>query len=177
MSPGTLFGLAWLLASLSLAAVGGGNTILPELHRQAVSVHGWLTDAQFASAFAISQAAPGPSSALIAALIGLKAAGWLGAVVAALAMLIPAAALTCVASLAWERFRDSPWRVAVQRGLAPVALGLLIASALVVVRAADHGWPGLLVTGISTVLLAATRINPLLVMAAAGFLGWLGFVF
>jgi chromate transporter len=177
MNVGTLFTLAGLLSSLSLAAVGGGNTVLPELHRQAVSVHGWLTDGEFAGVFAIAQAAPGPSSALVAALIGLKAAGWPGAAVAALAMLLPAATLTWGASLVWERFRTSPWRMAVERGLAPIAMGLLFATALVVVRAADHSWPALVVTGISTVLLAATRINPLLIMAGAGLLGWLGFVF
>jgi len=177
MNAGTLLALLWVLGSLSLLAVGGGNTVLPELHRQAVSVQRWLTDGEFAGVFAIAQAAPGPSTALIAALIGLKAAGWPGAIVAALAMLLPAAVLTYAASLAWERFRTARWRVAVEKGLAPIAMGLLLATALVIVRAADHSWPALVLTAICTVLLAATRINPLLIMAGAGLLGWLGLVY
>lgn len=173
----TLLALVWVLGSLSLVAVGGGNTVLPELHVQSVWNYKWLTDGEFAGIFAIAQAAPGPSTALMAALIGLKAAGWPGALVAALAMLLPAAALTCAASFAWERFRTARWRVAVEKGLAPIAMGLLLATTLIIVRAADHSWPALLVTGIATVLLAATRINPLVIMAAAALLGWLGLVY
>jgi chromate transporter len=173
----TLFALIWVLGSLSLVAIGGGNTVLPELHAQSVWNYKWLTDGEFADIFAIAQAAPGPSTALMAALIGMKAAGWPGALVAALAMLLPAAALTCVASFAWERFRAAPWRVAVEKGLAPIAMGFLLATTVIIVRAADHSWPAFIVTGIATVVLAATRINPLIVMAVAGFLGWLGLVY
>jgi hypothetical protein len=63
----TLFALVWVLGSLSLLAVGGGNTVLPELHVQSVGTHKWLTDGEFAGIFAIAQAAPGPSTALMAA--------------------------------------------------------------------------------------------------------------
>jgi chromate transporter len=176
MNASALLALIGVFGPLSLLSLGGGNTVLPEIHRQAVSIHGWLTDQQFAGTFAISQGAPGPSTAFIASLIGLKAAGWPGALVAACAMLLPAAAAMYGASLAWERFRAAPWRVAVEQGLAPISLGLLFAAGLIIVRAADHGWPALGVTVISTLLLTVTRVNPLLVMASAGFLGWLGVV-
>src|SRR5262249_37484022 len=151
---------------------GGGNVVLPELHRQSVLVHGWLTDQQFAAVYAIAQGAPGPSTGLLAGLIGLKAASWPGALVAAAAMLGPGAALMYVATLAWERFRAASWRTAVEQGLAPVSLGLLFAAGVIIVRAADHGWSGMLVTAATTILLVVTRVNPLLVMAGAGLLGW-----
>jgi chromate transporter len=113
----------------------------------------------------------------MAALIGLKAGGWVGALVAAAAMLLPAAALACATSVAWERFRAAPWRVAVEKGLAPIAMGFLLATTVIIVQAADHSWPAFIVTGIATVLLAVTRINPLLIMAVAALLGGLGLVY
>jgi chromate transporter len=175
MNGGTLLQLIVLFSSLSLLSFGGTNTVLPEMHRQAVTVYHWLTDQQFASIYAISQAAPGPSS-LIVSLVGLKAAGWVGALVALVAMFIPAAAVTFVASRAWERFRDAKWRIAAEKGLAPITVGLLLASGLVITRAADHGWSALMFTGAATILLVTTRLNPLFVMAAAGILGGLGLV-
>ena len=175
MNGGTLLQLIVVFGSLSLLSFGGTNTVLPEMHRQAVTVQHWLTDLQFASVFAISQASPGPSS-LIVSLIGLKAAGWVGAFVATMAMFIPPAVLTFAASLAWERFRDAKWRVAVEKGLAPITVGLLLASGLVIARAADHGWSAFMLTGATTILLVTTRVNPLYVMAAAGLLGGLGLV-
>lgn len=175
MSGLTLVRLLVLFASLSLVSFGGGNAVLPEMHRQAVVVEGWLTDRQFADLFAISQAAPGPSS-LIVALIGLKAAGLLGAVVATLAMFGPSCTVVFVASRAWERFHDSKWRIAAERGLAPVTVGLIFASGLTIVRASDHSPMAFAITAAATLLLVRTRTNPLLVMVGAALLGALGLV-
>ena len=175
MNVGILLQLIVVFGSLSLLSFGGTSTVLPEMHRQAVTVHHWLTDLQFASVFAISQASPGPSS-LIVSLIGLKAAGWVGVLVATVAMFIPSAVLTFAASLAWERFRDAKWRIAAEKGLAPITVGLLLASGLVITRAADHGWSAFMLTGATTILLVTTRVNPLFVMVAAGILSGLGLV-
>jgi len=176
VSGGTLVALIWVFASASVVSFGGGNVVLPELHRQSVAVHAWLTDEQFAAVYAISQGAPGPSTGLLAGLIGLEAGGWQGALVAAAAMLVPGAALMYLASVAMERFRASKWRGAVQQGLAPVSMGLLFAAGVIIVRAADHGWTGFVVTAVTTAVLVVTKVNPLLVMAGAGLLGWLGLV-
>ena len=174
MSAGTLVGLVTVFGSASLVSFGGGNIVLPELYRQAVTVHGWISANQFAAVYAIAQGAPGPSTALFAGLIGLEAAGLLGALVGAAAMLLPGAAVMFLGTLGWERFHASPWRGAVEKGLAPISMGLLLAAGVIIVRAADHGWRAVLLTAITTVLLAVTRVNPLLVMAGAGLLGWLG---
>jgi chromate transporter len=56
-------------------------------------------------------------------------------------------------------------------------MGFLLATTVIIVRAADHSWPAFIVTGIATVLLAVTRINPLIVMAGAGLLGFFGLVY
>ena len=45
---GTLLTLVAHFALLSLLAVGGANAVVPEMHRQAVEVAGWMTDRQFA---------------------------------------------------------------------------------------------------------------------------------
>src|SRR6478609_7878226 len=52
--------LAWTFGVMSLFAVGGANSAIPEMHRVAVDVHHWLTDKQFADVFAIAQMSPGP---------------------------------------------------------------------------------------------------------------------
>jgi chromate transporter len=109
-------------------------------------------------------------------LIGLKAASWFGALVATVAMFSPSVMLTFAASRAWEHFRDAKWRIAAEKGLAPITIGLILASGLVITRAADHGWSAIMLTGASTILLVATRVNPLFIMAAAGILGGFGLV-
>ena len=80
-----LLSLAWTFGLMSLFAVGGANSAIPEMHRVAVDVHHWLNDKQFADVFAISQLSPGPN-VLIVTLIGYAVAGVAGALVATLAM-------------------------------------------------------------------------------------------
>jgi chromate transporter len=175
VNQGTLARLVVLFGSLSLVSFGGGNTVLPAMRQEAVMAQHWLTDRQFADLFALAQAAPGPSS-LIVSLIGFAAAGITGAVVATVAMLGPSCALVYGACREWERLRASRWRTAIERGLAPVTVGLVFASALTVTRAADHGPAAYALTALATLALARTSVNPLLVMAGAATLGLLGAV-
>jgi chromate transporter len=169
----SLWELALLFGSLSLVAVGGANTVVPEMHRQAVEVGHWMSDAEFANLYAIVRAAPGPNM-LISTLIGWKAAGIWGALVATAGMCVPSCMLTYGVTRVWERYRHTTWRRAVEAGLAPVTVGLVFASAYVLTRAADQNWRMFAVTSIAAGLAAFSRLNALWILAAAGTLGALG---
>jgi len=171
----TLLILVLQFGMLSLLAFGGVQTVVPEIHRQAVDVAAWMTASEFADLFAISQASPGPNM-LIVALVGWKAAGLAGAALATLGMCGPSCVLTYVVNGWWHRFRGTRWRAAVQAGLAPVTLGLVLAGGYVLTRAADGSWTALLITGLTTVVLLATRLHPLWVLAAGGLVGMAGLV-
>lgn len=177
MSDGTaqLPSMALHFALLSLLAVGGVNSVIPEMHRQAVDVSGWMNDRQFAEMFAIAQVAPGPN-VIIVALIGHHVAGVLGAGVATLAMCGPSCVLTYALTLGWQRFRQAPWRVAVQAGLVPVSVGLIAASALILALAADRNAVAAALTATTATVGTFTRFNPLWMFALAALVGYLGFV-
>lgn len=175
MSPSPLVAMAGYFAMLSLFAVGGANAAIPEMHRVAVEVMHWMSDRQFADMFAISQVSPGPN-VIIVALIGYHVAGLPGAGVAITAMCGPTCALAFVVARTWDRFKDAPWRMAIQGGLVPLSLGLIAASAFVLARAADHNvYAGLITAGTAAVAFF-TRINPLWLFAAAGVMGLSGWL-
>ena len=171
----TLIQILLLFSSLSILSIGGGNTVLPEMHHKAVDDYHWLTNKQFADVFAISQAAPGPSI-LIVTMIGYKAGGFAGAVLATIAMMSPAGLLVYLVSRVWEHAKNSPVRKAIEKGFAPLTVGLIMASAWVMSKAADHDWHAFLLTGVCTAIFSTTKINPLFIVAAAGFIGWMGWV-
>ena len=177
----TYIALMSMFGGLSLISIGGGNTVLADIHLQAVSGHHWLTNSQFADIFSISQAAPGPSI-LIVTLVGyaagLKIAGVLGGIVggviATIAMIVPAALLVYAVTLSWQKAQKSKLRHAVEKGFAPLTVGLIMAASLVMSKAADHDWRAYLVTGIATLIFVRTSTNPLIVVGAAALLGYLG---
>jgi len=137
--PERLLALVLVFAPLSLVSLGGGPSIFAEMQRQSVEVHGWLSDAQFVDLFAISRAAPGPGS-LIAALVGWQAAGLAGALVAALALYVPSSLLLLAIGHWWRRRGDSPLRRVIERGLAPIAVGLIFAGVVTLLQADGAGW-------------------------------------
>ena len=175
MIPPVLFELALQFLILSLLSIGGANAIIPEIHLRAVDIEHWMTDADFSQMFALAQAAPGPN-VLIVSLIGWKVAGIAGALVAMLAMCGPSSLLTYYVAHAWDRFRDAPLRIAIQRGLAPITVGLILASGYVLTRTVDEGWRAYAVTGVSLLLALTTRLHPLWMLAAGGALGALGLI-
>jgi chromate transporter len=168
--------LAQDFLGISLLAIGAGITTVPEMHRNAVDRHGWMSSREFSELFALSQAAPGPTTTLFASLIGWKAAGWPGALVAVFALLGPACVFAFFVSRTWERFRGSAASALIQDGFAPVTVGLMFSAAWLVTRGADHSWQAYLATAIAAAMMLVTRINPLWLIAAgagAGLLGWI----
>lgn len=165
--------LAAVFGQLSLVSVGGINAVLPELKRQVVERHGWMSAADFAALYALAQAAPGPNM-LVSTLIGWHVAGIAGALAATGALIGPCAVLTFLVAGAWHRFRDRPWRLLVQAGLMPVTAGLVVAAAIVLSEATaiSAGHAGL--TAVAAALLAATRLHPLWVLGAGAALGAAG---
>jgi chromate transporter len=170
-----LLDLATRFALLSLIAVGGANTVIPAMHQQFVELGHYMSDREFADLFAIAQATPGPN-VLIVTLIGWRVAGIAGALVATVAMTAPSCLLTYAVINVWDRFRKAPLRGAIQLGLAPVTVGMVLASAYIVTRAADHSALAWIITAATTALVLGTRVNPLWALAGAGVLGILGLV-
>lgn len=154
-----------IFVPLSLLSVGGGQSVIPEMHRQVVSVHGWLSEANFVADFAISKMAPGPTS-LIVTLIGWQVAGLAGAAVTTLGIFLPSSLLVYGLARIWARYRGAPWQKAVEQGLAPIAAGLILAASLTLFRALAGGWLAGALAVASTVIIMVVDVNPLLLIGA-----------
>jgi chromate transporter len=163
--PDRLWALFLVFAPLSLVSLGGGPSVFAEMQRQAVDVHHWLTDAEFVELFAISRAAPGPGS-LICALVGWQAAGFAGALVAAIGLYGPSSLVLLAVGHWWRRRGDSPARRIIERGLAPVAVGLIFAGVLTLLRA-DAAGPLEFATLAVSVVALLRGASPYLVMGFA----------
>jgi len=170
-----LFAFLVQAALLSFVAIGGINAAVPELHRQVVEIHHWLSEQQFTDFFAIANAAPGPNL-LIITLIGYQLGGAIGALAATAALCIPTCLLTYFIAHVWERFKNAPLRIAIQAGLVPITVGLVAATAYLIARTADQNVAAVAISVATAAIAFFTRINPLWAFAAAAALGFAGFV-
>lgn len=167
--------LAWTFAAMSLFAVGGANSAIPEMHRVAVDVNHWLSDQQFTDVYAIAQLSPGPN-VLIVTLIGYSVAGLLGALVATVAMCVPTAVLALIVSRFLTRASQARWPGIVQAALVPLSIGLMGASGFILARTSDRTVVAVLVTVGAAVLASVTRLNPLWMLLAGGCAGFAGLI-
>lgn len=169
---GALF-LHFLL--LGFIAIGGAQSVLPEMHRYIVEVHGFMSSAQFAELYTLAQVAPGPN-VMYLPLIGWRIAGWAGAAATSLPFLVPSITLTLAVAHLQSRHPGALIGVAIRRGLTPLTIGLIFASGWILLPAVSHDWRGYVLTILTVVLVLRTPLNPLWLLGAGGLAGIAGLV-
>ncbi len=181
LGPVDLLALFGHFLMLSLLAVGGALSTAPEMQRWIVGEQGWLSEQGFASSVALAQAAPGPN-VLFVAVIGYNVAGLSGATVAMLGTLLPSS-LLAISAQRWGRKHERHLAVrAFHAGMAPLTLGLLLATGWLVIEpmlGRAIGSPVQVAAGwalvAATVLLSLrTALPPLVPIAIGAALGALG---
>jgi len=172
--------------TLSLMSVGGAISTTAEMHRFLVEQHQWLTQTQFNDSIAIAQAAPGPNVLFVALMgwnVGLNAgsmvAGLLGVLVTMVGIMVPSTTLTYLAARWSHRNRELRAVRAFKQGMAPLVIGLLLSTSILL-GSAHHDpatdWPLWLLSLVAGVLIWRTRIHLLWLLAAGAVLGCFGLV-
>ncbi len=173
MNDGILFELFWTFVRLAVVAVGGMNTVIPEVAREVVDVHAWMTRPELANLIALAQASPGPNG-LMVSLVGWEVAGLPGFLVTTLAISLPPALLAFGVSRIRRRLARSRFLKAAQTGLVPIVIGLMLASGVVTAQATDDTWIDYGMTAVVAILVWRTSLNPLWLLGAAAIVGLAG---
>ncbi|MBC7413922.1 MAG: chromate transporter [Herminiimonas sp.] len=168
---------------LSLMSIGGAISTTSEMHRYLVDTHHWLTPEQFNASIAIAQAAPGPNVLFVALMgwnVGLNAgsmfAAFAGVLVTMTGIMLPSTTITYLAAQWGYRNRDLRAVRAFKQGMAPIVIGLLVATGWILGAAsqsADSNWRLWLLGVISGLIVWRTRIHLLWLLGIGALLGWL----
>jgi chromate transporter len=163
------------LVAQSLMAIGGIYVVVAELQRVVVVENGWIGAEEFASLFALAQAAPGPNTIFVA-LVGWRMGGlWAGAL-AIVVFVLPSFILSVLLARGWSRWSDQRWFGLLRKGLVPVTVGLLASSAALLTQTSAVNLVALLVTAGAAALSLSTRLPPLAILAIAAVIGAVGLV-
>ena len=146
------------------------------MHRSLVDVHGWMSGREFSDLFALAQAAPGPN-VLVVSLFGWQVAGMAGALVTTIAMILPSSLLTFSADrMLWRRAGAAAWREILDNGLAPITVGLVAASGVLLASANINNLPAMACTVAAALVAWRTKVHPLWLIAAGALAGIAGVV-
>ena len=169
-APATLTGLFLVFFKLGFLVFGSGYVLVAFLRADLVTRLHWLTEQQLLDAVAVGQFTPGPVFTT-ATFIGYFLAGPKGAVVATIAVFLPAFLLVAITGPLLPRLRKSPIAAALLDGVNAGSLGLLAAVAVFLGRVSVMDVPTGLIAASSAVLLLRTRINPAWLILAGAALG------
>lgn len=162
---------------------GGGYAMLPFI-RQEVLNNNWIDEAAFVNMVGISESSPGPFAINIATFIGMDKAGWLGAAVSTLGVVLPSFIIILIVAQFYLKFKESRIVSGLMSGLKPAAVGLIAAAVISMVWEvlfpAEFSWNvfagaqiyvSLVIAGIGLFLLLKMKKHPILIICVSAVLG------
>jgi chromate transporter len=166
MNPLIYFGL-FLKASL-LSTGGLGN--LPFLNEDLGGL-GWAKPTDFVTALAVGNLSPGPNG-LWSVSLGYLTFGWLGAILALIALSLPPL-LILVVSAFYNQIENQPIVQDFTRGLGLGVVGLTLAVSLELARSSIADWGGILVALCALGLALSKKVPTILIFVLAAVIGCL----
>jgi len=163
---------ALFLVFLKIGAIlfGGGYVLVALIRSNLVTHLGWITERQLLDAIAMGQVTPGPISTT-ATFIGYLLGGLPGAVVATVAIFLPAFFFVAISGPLVPRLRHSPRAGAVLDGVNVAALALIAVASWQLFRTAVVDWTTLVLAGLSFILLIWYRINSVWLVLGGALIG------
>lgn len=185
LGPDDWLGLLVHFLMLSLMQFGGAISVTADMQRYLVEDKGWLSQSQFSDSIALAQAAPGPNVLFVALMgwnlgmnTGSLGAAFAGVALTMLGILLPSSLLNYQVAQWGHRNRELRAVRAFRLGMAPVVIGMLLATSWLLAGAGTEpsGWPLWLLAALSCLIVWRTRLHLLWVLGAGALLGALGFV-
>jgi chromate transporter len=165
-----LWEVALFFAQAGAFTFGGGITILAFVQDQVVNELQWLSAQEFIDGLALGQLTPGPVL-MLAAYIGYRLHGVVGAAVSAFAIFLPAFVLMLTIVPALKRFRELLWIKAAMRGIVGAVIGVLAVS---IARLLPHAAPDaftLVVFALTVAGILVWRLAPVTLMLTGSIIG------
>lgn len=174
--------LFWSFVQVGLFCVGGGYASMPLIQAQVIDVHGWLSMSEFIDIFTISQMTPGPIGINAATFVGMKVAGFLGAIVATLGFVTPSFILGVILAKLFFKYGNIGVIKGILNGLRPAVVALICSAGMsfiflalfntekMPINVADIDYLGLFVL-IVAFIAVRKKVGIIKILAGSGVLG------
>ena len=174
--------LFWSFVQVGLFCVGGGYASMPLIQAQVIDVHFCLSMSEFIDIFTISQMTPGPIGINAATFVGMKIAGFLGAIVATLGFVTPSFILGIILAKLFFKYGNIGVIKGILNGLRPAVVALICSAGMsfiflalfntekMPINVADIDYLGLFVL-IVAFIAVRKKVGIIKILAGSGVLG------
>ncbi len=170
LAPFSLTALFLVFLKIGSILFGGGYVLVALIRSNLVTHLGWISERQLLDAIAMGQVTPGPLSTTTT-FIGYLLGGLPGAVIATVAVFLPAFFFVAISGPLVPHLRRSPLAGAVLDGVNVAALALIAAVTWPLFRSAVVDWTTLVLAGLSFLLLIRYRLNSVWLVLGGAMVG------
>jgi chromate transporter len=146
---------------------GGGQATIPLIQQEVVETFNWLSMPEFTDALALGNSLPGPITTKMAALIGYKVGGIVGALVALAGLILPSAIAIIILINIYMRFKDARWLKGMMTGVRPVVVILIFNVVIMMAKKSFPNTQTYIIAAIAAVAVFAFNIHPVVIIIAA----------
>ena len=163
---------------VGIFSIGGGYAAMPLIQNQVVEAHHWLSMSEFTDLITIAEMTPGPIAVKSATFVGIRIAGWQGAVIATFGCILPSCIIVSILAYMYYKYKGVSAIQSVLSCLRPAVVALIAAAGLSILKVvlfpeseinlAAVNWIGAGLFLAAFIVLRKFKWNPILVMGLCG---------
>jgi chromate transporter len=146
---------------------GGGQATIPLIQQEVVENFNWLSMPEFTDALALGNSLPGPITTKMAALIGYKAGGVVGSLVALAGLILPSAIAIIILLNIYTRFKEARWLKGMMTGVRPVVVILIFNVVMMMAKKSFPNTQTYIIAGVASVAVFVFNVHPVVLIIAA----------
>ena len=166
----TLFSTFFKIGAFTL---GGGYAMIPLIENEVVDKHSWISKEEFLDLVAVAQSCPGVFAINISTFIGYKLRRHRGALCAAMGTGLPSFLIILLIALFFHRFMEVKWIAAMFNGIRPAVVALIAVPTFNMAKTANINLTNCWIPVVSALLIWGMHVNPIFIIIAAGFGGFI----
>lgn len=170
---GKLFRLFMAFLRCGVFGFGGGQATIPLIQEEVIETYQWLSVEEFTDALALGNSLPGPIATKMAALVGYKVSGIIGALVGIFALIVPSAVAIILLIKIYLNFKDTTWLQGMMKGVRPVVVVLIAQVVLMMGKKSFPDTSTVVIAIIAGIALITLDIHPIFLIVPALIFGGL----
>lgn len=150
---------------------GGGYAMIPLIQREVCTNKKWMDEKDILEIVAIAESTPGPVAINAATFVGYRTAGFIGACLATLGVVLPSFLIISLISLVLHRFQEIRAVKYAFMGIRAAVLALVLKALWSMFRAAKKGAFSYIIMAATFVLTAFAKTDAVLVLVGCAVFG------
>jgi chromate transporter len=163
--------LFWSFFKIAIVSVGGGLVMIPLIEDIFVKKYRLITEEDLIDCVALNQSMPGIIASNMSTFIGMRVAGFRGALCACFGVILPPFVVITIIAMIFGKLDGVPEVDKIFAGVRAAVAALILVSALKLAKKIFVSRFAQVITIISFIVLVFTKVDAIIVILCGGFLG------